>query len=299
MRDVVPAGRRAWCTIDSADVRSLLRDERVTLALGPTCRNLRNLVGNLRIAWRVLRQDRPRMIVATGSGVAVPFAWIGRLLGIPVFYVECGGRVDRPSLSCRLISPVAHRSYVQSPELAVRVQRARFHGRLPWRAVNPQTPLRDGSTLITVGTSRIYAFDRLVETAQHVAGRLVVQRGVSSTCPEHATVVDFMSFDELSAAMATADRVVTHGGIGSVLLAVMHGHTPIVMARRQDLGEGVDDHQVHFARQLEREGLAIVIDTTEDVEAALQARPPSPTSAPDGQLLARLELDVRRVLAGT
>jgi beta-1,4-N-acetylglucosaminyltransferase len=132
MRDLAGADRRAWCTIDSPDVRSLLSEEHVTLAHGPTCRSARNLARNLLVAWRVVRRLRPRVILCTGSGIVVPFAWVGRLLGAHVIYVECGGRVDVPSLSCRMVSRVAHGTYVQWPELAAQVRRGRFHGRLPW-----------------------------------------------------------------------------------------------------------------------------------------------------------------------
>ena len=111
-----------------------------------------------------------------------------------------------------------------------------------------------------------------------------------------------MSFDELDDEMAAADAVVTHAGIGSVLLAMMHGHRPIVMPRRSDLGEGVDDHQVMFARRLEREGLATVVDGPADVPAALRRLrhqdPPVAHWQTGNALLRRLEVDMRDALVG-
>jgi UDP-N-acetylglucosamine transferase subunit ALG13 len=88
-----------------------------------------------------------------------------------------------------------------------------------------------------------------------------------------------------------------------VLLAVMHGHHPIVMPRRPDLGEGVDDHQVQFARRLEREGLATVVDGPTDVDGALRAlrRRDGAGAAGDpdavNPLLRRLGQDVHDALA--
>jgi UDP-N-acetylglucosamine:LPS N-acetylglucosamine transferase len=58
----------------------------------------------------------------------VPFAWGARLLGIPVFYVESLTRIERLSLSGRMIAPVAEQVYVQWPELAARSPRLRFAG---------------------------------------------------------------------------------------------------------------------------------------------------------------------------
>jgi glycosyltransferase involved in cell wall biosynthesis len=118
---------RCWVTLDGSDSRSLLHDERVVRAYGPTHRNLRNLFRNLGLAWRVTAVAQPEVIVTTGAALAVPFAWIGRLRGARVVYVESITRIDRPSLSCRLVAPVAARVYAQWPELARRVQ-ARYVG---------------------------------------------------------------------------------------------------------------------------------------------------------------------------
>lgn len=121
---------RLWITFDKPDARSLLRDERVLTAHSPTNRNLLNLLRNLRLAVRVIRAERPAAIVTTGAGVAVPFAWVGRALGVPVVYVESLTRVDSPSLSGRLVAPVASRLYVQWPELAGRLRGARYAGQV-------------------------------------------------------------------------------------------------------------------------------------------------------------------------
>jgi UDP-N-acetylglucosamine:LPS N-acetylglucosamine transferase len=117
-----------WITFDKSDARSLLKGEQVVYAYGPTNRNLANLVRNLYLAWRVVRRSRPKVLVTTGAGVAVPFAWIARLHGARVFYIESISRIDRPSLSWRLIAPVADALYAQWPELAARMRRARYAG---------------------------------------------------------------------------------------------------------------------------------------------------------------------------
>jgi UDP-N-acetylglucosamine:LPS N-acetylglucosamine transferase len=129
LRDAWSGFDRVWVTFDKSDTRSLLRDERVVHAHGPTNRNVPNLLRNLRLAARVLRSERPAAILTTGAGVAVPFAWIGRLLGIPTVYVESVTRIEGLSLSARMIAPVASRLYGQWPELAsASAGRIRFAG---------------------------------------------------------------------------------------------------------------------------------------------------------------------------
>ena len=117
-----------WVTFDKSDARSLLADERVAFAYGPTNRSVKNLVRNLFLAWKVIGAERPKVILSTGAGVAVPFAWIGRLRGAHVVYVESLTRIERPSLSCRLLRPVAARIYVQWPELQPQVPSSTYAG---------------------------------------------------------------------------------------------------------------------------------------------------------------------------
>jgi UDP-N-acetylglucosamine:LPS N-acetylglucosamine transferase len=117
-----------WVTFDKSDARSLLTGERTFFAHGPTNRNVRNLLRNLVLARRVVAKVRPRVLITTGAGVAVPFAWLARLRGARVVYIESLSRIDRPSLSCRMIRPVADRIYVQWPELAEVLPDARYAG---------------------------------------------------------------------------------------------------------------------------------------------------------------------------
>ena len=128
LRDAWSVADRVWVTFDKSDARSLLADERVYHAYGPTNRSVKNLLRNVVVAWRVVREVRPKLVLTTGAGVAVPFAWVGRLHGARVVYVESLTRIERPSLSCRLIAPVADRIYVQWPELAPVVRGSRYAG---------------------------------------------------------------------------------------------------------------------------------------------------------------------------
>lgn len=119
---------RVWVTFDKSDSRSLLAGEDVIHAHGPTNRSARALFLNLGLAVRVLLRTRPRAILTTGAGVAVPFVWIGRLLGIRVVYVESATRIGAPSLSLRLARPFVSHLYVQWPELQATLPDARYRG---------------------------------------------------------------------------------------------------------------------------------------------------------------------------
>lgn len=120
LREAWAGLEHVWVTFDAADSRALLAGEQVVHAHSPTNRNVPNLLRNIGLALRVVPRVRPTVVLTTGAGVAVPFAWIGRLFGARVVYIESLTRIDRPSLTYRLIRPVVSRTYVQWPELRLR-----------------------------------------------------------------------------------------------------------------------------------------------------------------------------------
>jgi beta-1,4-N-acetylglucosaminyltransferase len=114
----------AWVTDDTPDTRSALDGERVLFAYGPTCRNVTTMLRNARLARRVMRRLRPAVVLTTGAAIAVPFSWVARASGVSVVYVESVTRVYRPSLTARMVAPIASRLYVQWPELVPALPRA-------------------------------------------------------------------------------------------------------------------------------------------------------------------------------
>jgi beta-1,4-N-acetylglucosaminyltransferase len=107
---------RSWVTFDKTDARSLLEGERLDWAHHPTQRNIPNLLRNLRLAWRVLRSERPDVLVSTGAGVAFPFFVLAKPLGIKTVYVEAYERMDRASLTGRLCYPICDLMVLQWEE---------------------------------------------------------------------------------------------------------------------------------------------------------------------------------------
>jgi beta-1,4-N-acetylglucosaminyltransferase len=114
---------------------------------------------------------------------------------------------------------------------------------------------------VTVGMSRS-PFDRLLHAIDGLSVReqLVVQHGHSRVRPVRAVCHDYLSYDELSKYVRRARVVITHAGVGSVALALMHDKRPIVVPRLRRFGEAVDDHQAHLARTLHRQGIVRLLD---------------------------------------
>jgi UDP-N-acetylglucosamine:LPS N-acetylglucosamine transferase len=96
---------RHWVSFDTPDAVGLLAGEPVTWAHHPTTRNARNLLRNTLLAARVLRRERPALVVSTGAGVALPFFVLARLVGARTAYVEVYDRLDTRTLTARLCRP--------------------------------------------------------------------------------------------------------------------------------------------------------------------------------------------------
>ena len=108
---------RVWVTFDKADAKSLLQDEKMYPCYFPTNRNLKNLLRNTVVAWKVLRKEKPDLIISTGAAVAVPFFYLGKLFGAKTVYVEVFDRIDKPTLSGKLVHPVTDLFVVQWEEM--------------------------------------------------------------------------------------------------------------------------------------------------------------------------------------
>jgi UDP-N-acetylglucosamine:LPS N-acetylglucosamine transferase len=104
---------RMWVTFRLPDAQSQLEDERVVWAHYPTTRNARNAVRNLGLAWRVLRKERPDVVLSTGAAVAVPFFLVARMLKIRTVFVEVYDRIDSATLTGKLCRPLSDLFCVQ------------------------------------------------------------------------------------------------------------------------------------------------------------------------------------------
>jgi UDP-N-acetylglucosamine transferase subunit ALG13 len=70
-----------------------------------------------------------------------------------------------------------------------------------------------------------------------------------------------------------ADKVITHAGVGSIICAIREGHMPLVVPRRNEFGEHVDDHQVELTRALEQRGGVIAVWEVENLHEAITMAP--------------------------
>lgn len=119
---------------------------------------------------------------------------------------------------------------------------------------------------VTVGTQ--LPFDRLVAAVDGWAAEreaeIFAQTGNSAYEPQHIGWKNFTTSVEANEWIRSADLVVAHAGMGTILTRCETGLPIIVMPRRADLGEHRNDHQSATAKRLSHlPGLTVVENETE------------------------------------
>ena len=119
---------------------------------------------------------------------------------------------------------------------------------------------------VTVGTHE-QPFNRLVEYIDNlkkneiIEEEVIMQTGYSTYEPKYCRWQKLFPYQEMIKLVDEARIVITHGGPSSFIMPLQIGKTPIVVPRRHEFNEHVNDHQVSFSKAVaERMGTIVVID---------------------------------------
>jgi len=77
----------------------------------------------------ILLREKPKLIVSTGSEIAIPAFYLAKLLGIKTIFIESWTRVDRPTGTGKIVYPVSDVFLVQWERLLSKYgKKARYEG---------------------------------------------------------------------------------------------------------------------------------------------------------------------------
>ena len=271
-----------FATFDDEQSRSLLRDEIVHTVTKIPPRGWHEALDAVGPAARILRSGGFTDVISTGSAIAVPFLLAARIHRIRAHYIESAARADGPSLTGRLVHriPGIH-LYTQYAHLAVGPWAHRGSVIDRFSAAPAQRPSPTISrVVVTLGTMRGYPFERAIAATDRVLAEVgapdrevLWQVGDATTPVSRGDVHDMVPADALYAAIADADLVVAHAGVGSSLRIMESGKVPVLLYRQSRHHEHIDDHQWMIARDFDRRGLAVSRDpddfTAEDALTAV------------------------------
>jgi UDP-N-acetylglucosamine transferase subunit ALG13 len=283
-------GPALWVTSDNVQSRALLAGRDVHLVPYVRERNARDVVRCVPTAHRLWRERSLTRAVSTGSGIALGFLPYLAARGVPCHYIESAARVQGPSLTGRVLERVPGiRRYTQYAHWAGPRWQHRgsvFDDYEP--GGDRRRPAGLVRVIVTLGTAEEFPFRRLVESlvpllspdgalarATGLPVEVLWQTGCTPTGHLPIDALAFLPGEKLTAAVADADLVVSHAGVGSALTALAAGHRPVLADRVAGRGEFRDDHQRQIAVELHRRGLAVHADaaslTVDDLLSALSS----------------------------
>lgn len=68
---------------------------------------------NLWEAYKIIKKEKPSVLISTGAGPIVPFSIVGKLFGIKTIYIETLAGVIKPTLTGRIMYHLADHFYYQ------------------------------------------------------------------------------------------------------------------------------------------------------------------------------------------
>lgn len=90
----------------------------------------RNFLINWLLAVPILLKFRPHAIVTTGSHTAIPFCYLGKLMGCRIVYILSFCRIDSKAAAATAVYPIADLFFVQWEQMRSAYPKSRYVGPL-------------------------------------------------------------------------------------------------------------------------------------------------------------------------
>lgn len=99
---------------------------------------------------------------------------------------------------------------------------------------------------------------------------VIVQAGYTAFKSSNMKIFDFISKDKMDSLISSADLIITHGGVGSILQGIKSGKKIIAVPRLKEYGEHVNNHQVQIIENFNNNGYIKGIFEIEDLGNAIK-----------------------------
>ena len=129
--------------------------------------------------------------------------------------------------------------------------------------------------LVLLGTQH-NEFTRLLQEVENcidnqiIKEQVIVQAGFTKYKSNKMEIFDMISKEELDKYMSKANLIITHGGVGSIIMALEKGKKVIAVPRLHEYGEHVNNHQRQIIRVFSEKNYLIGIQDVEDLSQAIQ-----------------------------
>ena len=129
---------------------------------------------------------------------------------------------------------------------------------------------------VTVGNAT-QGFKRLLDAVDEAAGQglfgdepIFIQTGNNPDFhASHCEQQSFLPMSQFEALLRDSSLIISHGGAGTLINILRAGRVPVVMPRRQQYAEHVDDHQVELIQALAQEGRVVPVFESADLKVGV------------------------------
>lgn len=99
---------------------------------------IQNIIRHSPLSWilgfwaslRIALSERPDVVLTTGAGVVVFFCYISKIFGAKIIFIESIAKVEKPTLTARILYPISDLFFVQWPGLKRYFRKAQYVGKL-------------------------------------------------------------------------------------------------------------------------------------------------------------------------
>ena len=122
---------------------------------------------------------------------------------------------------------------------------------------------------ITVGTHE-QSFDRLLKCIDQmiedglIKEEVIAQKGYTEYEPKNYKAEKLISYEEMQENIKKARIVITHGGPASFIAPLSIGKIPVVVPRKKEFNEHVNNHQLDFSKEVEKRMKNIIVAETDE-----------------------------------
>lgn len=122
---------------------------------------------------------------------------------------------------------------------------------------------------VTVGTHEqpfdrlLKCIDNMIENGQ-IKEEVIVQKGYTDYEPKNYKAEKLIPYEQMQENIKKARIVITHGGPASFIAPLAIGKIPIVVPRKKEFNEHVNNHQLEFAKEVAIRMKNIIVAETDN-----------------------------------
>lgn len=206
---------------------------------------------------------RPKLVISSGAGFAIPFTLLAFLFRIRTIHFELACQIERPSSTGKFLQKMGIPCYSQSTLLEKYGFTCVHDPFSDFMATNTHEKYINKIFVALGNTSE--NFDRILNFLKKLHFNypdieICGQFGYTSFSNYNfLTGKRFFNRDEFLSELAKSDCVITHGGVGVIIESLNLGHMPIIIPREVGFGEHFDWTQVPLAEKVHSLGIGVCL----------------------------------------